>query len=268
VSRALLDTQHAFDGVAPSYAESNAANTLLCAMRARTRWALERFAAPASHILNLGCGPGTDDLYFAARGHRVSAIDASPAMVEQARRAVAAAGFSDRVSVETLAIDHLHRFTAGPFDAAYSAFGPLNCAADLPAAARLIAERVRPGGVVVASVIGRICPWEIALYAARGDFRRVAVRFRRGLVAVPLEGRTVWMRYYTPRTFTRAFTAAGFRCLEIAALGLLTPPPYMDAFARRHQTSIAGLQQLEDSIGGWPIVRGMGDHFLAVLRRT
>jgi len=269
-TEALRDTPHAFDGVATTYDRSNRENPLLCAMRDRTRAALERAAPPGSRILDLGCGPGTDVVYFAAKGYRVTAIDWSTAMVDEAQRRVRAECSGADVSVWHLGIEQLDTLpsrAAEPFDAAYSSFGPLNCVIDLDRAARSLAARMRPGGVLVASVIGRVCPWEIALYTARRNFRRALIRFSRGPVPVPLEGRTIWTRYYSPRSFTRVFERAGFEAESLRALGLLTPPPYLDAFAERHPQAIARLQALEDAIGGWPVVRGSGDHFLISMRR-
>jgi hypothetical protein len=137
----------------------------------------------------------------------------------------------------------------------------------LPEAARLIAGRVRAGGVLVASVIGRLCPWELALYLRRGDWARLRIRFARGLVSVPLEGRTVWMRYHTPRAFTKTFAEAGFERVSVRALGLFVPPPYAAGFADRHASLVAGLQWLDDRLGAWPGLRSLGDHFLIVLRK-
>jgi SAM-dependent methyltransferase len=266
--RALLDTQHAFDGVAAVYDDLNAANPLLCAMRARSRAALEQIVAPGFHILDLGCGPGTDAVYFAKRGYHVTAIDWSPAMVAEARRRVEAEGLELRVHVEQAGIDDLYRRLPQRFDAIYSSFGPLNCVADLDAAAVTLAGRLRPTGVLVASVIGRICPWEIALYLTRGEWARAAVRFSRHRVPVPLEGRTVWTQYYAPGSFERAFRHAGFERLTLRALGVFTPPPYMRAFAERRAAFVDRLQRLEDAVGGWPGIRACGDHFLTVMRRT
>ena len=133
-------------------------------------------------------------------------------MVEEARRRVHDEDVADRVDVQHIGIHELDRLerAAVPFDAAYSNFGPLNCVVDLRAAARRIAGRLKPGGVLVASVIGRTCPWEIALYVARGDLARAVVRFRRGLVPVPLDEGTVWTQYFSPREFETIFAAAGF----------------------------------------------------------
>ena len=274
LAQLLRETQFAFDGVAATYDQSNAANVLLCAMRERTRAALERLMPSGSRLLDLGCGPGTDVVYFAKKGFRVTAIDSSAAMVDQAIRSLRAAGLEGndgQAAVQHLAIEDVGRggaFETDWFDAAYSSFGPLNCVPDLFAAARAIAGRVRDGGALIASVIGRICPWEWAVFAARRDFGRAAIRFSRERVPVPLQGRTVWTQYYTPVEFARTFTRAGFQLLSCRALGLFTPPPYLDEFAGRHPRLMTALQRVEDLAGGWPGMRSCGDHFLIVMRRA
>jgi SAM-dependent methyltransferase len=267
-SMMLFDTQQAFDGVAAGYDRSNAANPTLCHMRARAWDAMDAFVPRDSHVIDLGCGPGCDAEHLARVGYRVTAIDWSRAMVEEARRRVQAAGVAERVDVLHVGIHEIDQLAPVRFDAAYSNFGPLNCVDDLAAAARLIANRLRPGGVLVASVIGRVCPWELALYLARGRWWRAAIRFRREPVPVPLEGRTVWTRYYTPGNFARIFATAGFTPVSLRTLGLVVPPPYLDAFAGRHPRVISALQNVEDRVGGWPGIRTWGDHFLIVLRKA
>ena len=195
--RALLETRAAFDGVAPTYDRANEDNRTLLGMRQRTMDAVRRHVAPGGHILDLGCGPGRDDEDLARGGFRVTAIDWSPAMVGETGARIRRAGLEDRVQVKHLGIQEIEKLSPVRFDAACSNFGPLNCVPHLPHTARLIANRLRPGGVLVASVIGRFCPWEIALYAARRDWARMRVRFARGFAAVPLDGRTVWTRYYS-----------------------------------------------------------------------
>jgi SAM-dependent methyltransferase len=268
IDRALLDTQDAFDGVATDYHRSNAGNPLLCAMRARTLAALTGQVRPGAKILNLGCGPGSDDEVLARQGHWVTAIDWSPAMVAEARLRIQRAGLAHRVDVYHLGIHELDRLGPGLFDAACSNFGPLNCVPSLPESARLIAGRIRGGGVLVASVIGRVCPWELALYCWRRNWPRLRVRFGDEAVPVPLNGRTVWTRYYTPAAFEQAFAAAGFMRVSLRALGLFVPPPYMQAFAARHPALIDRLQWLDDRLGDRPGFRQWGDHFLMVLRKT
>ena len=269
VTRALADTREAFDGVAAGYDRSNRDNPLLCAMRERVQRTITSRVPAGSHLLDLGCGPGTDAAAMALAGFRVTAIDWSPAMVDQAQQRVRDEGVAERVDVRHLGIHEVDRLDAADtFDAAYSNFGPLNCVVDLPAAAIGIAARLKPGGLLIASVIGRVCPWEIALYATRGDLSRALIRFRRAAVPVPLEGRTVWTRYLTAREFAAPFSAAGMRRVSLRTLGLLTPPPYLQAFAERHPALIQRLQRAEDRCASWPGLSGSGDHFLIVMRKA
>jgi len=267
-ARVLIEeTRHAFDGVAAVYDRTNAENVTLCEMRRRTLAAIRAHVPRGGAIIDLGCGPGTDAETLVASGYSVTAIDWSPAMVEEARCRIARAGLEGRVQVHQLGIHELDGLRPAIFDAACSNFGPLNCVPSLADAARLIAKRLRPGGVLVASVIGRVCPWEIALYVSRGDWARLRVRFARSFVAVPLGGRTVWTRYYSPREFERTFAAAGFTRVSLRALGICVPPPYMVGFAERHPSLVASLQRLEDRLASVPMVRALGDHFLMVLQK-
>jgi len=133
--RALLDTQQAFDSVAATYDRSNTENAILCAMRRRVLAEVDRRVARPGRILDLGCGPGADDEWLARAGYRVTAIDWSPHMVEQARARITAAGLSREVSIQHLGIHQLEHLPGGVFDAAYSNFGPLNCVPHLSAAA-------------------------------------------------------------------------------------------------------------------------------------
>ncbi len=260
-SMMLFDTQRAFDGVAAGYDQSNAANPTLCHMRAHAREAVQKLVPRGSHVIDLGCGPGTDAEYLAQNGYRVTAIDWSRAMVDEARRRLAGVGLGDRVDVLHAGIHEIEQLAPVQFDAAYSNFGPLNCVDDLAAAAHLIGRRLRPGGVLIASVIGRVCPWEIALYLARGRWWRAAIRFRRDAVPVPLEGRTVWTRYYTPAAFTRIFVdrrlhagvAPHARPVRAAAVprGLCRPPPapgWRAAAPRRSRRRLAGRARVGRSL--------------------
>lgn len=267
VERALADTRYAFDGVAAGYHLANVENPGLSEMRRRALSVLTAHVPSGGRILDLGCGPGTDDETLGLAGFRVVGIDWSRVMVDEAQRRIDRAGLNARVDIQHLGIQDLDRLAGEPFDAAYSNFGPLNCVPDLSTAARALARRVRAGGVVVASVIGRVCPWEIALYVCRGDWARVRVRFEGDMVAVPLDGRTAWTRYYTPREFARPFEAEGFRRVTWRALALAAPPPYLAGFAARHPRLTRGLHRVDDWIGAWPGVRACGDHFLIVLVR-
>ena len=264
---ALLDTQAAFDKVAAEYGEANARNPVLSGMRRRAMRCVVAHLPRGAHVLDLGCGPGLDDEELGQCGYEVTGLDWSPAMVAQARARIDRAGLSDRVRIHHLGMHELGQLSPVVFDGAYSNFGALNCVPDLPDVARQLAARLRTGAPLVASVIGRVCPWEVALFLAKRDVARARIRFADGFVPVPLDGCRVWTRYYTPTAFVRAFAPAGFVPQYVRALGLLVPPPYLEHFAVRHARVVRALQVAEDVVAAWPGLRNWGDHFLVVLRK-
>jgi len=261
----LEQTQAAFDSVAADYDGPRGNNALIQRMR-DTMWReLERHFERSARLIDLGCGTGIDAAHLAHSGRTVVATDWSPAMVERTRQRAADAGLADRIDARCVGAHELQRLD-GVFDGAYSNFGPLNCAPDLPAVAAECARLLRRDGRLVFSVIGRLCPWELGHYALRGRFRRAAVRAARGATAVGMNGHTIWTWYYLPREFYRAF-AAHFDLDSYRALSLCLPPPYLVDHYRRHPRWGERLGRLDDRIGGWPLLRDMGDHFLIVMRK-
>lgn len=261
----LLETQKAFDSVAADYDGPRGNNELIQRMRV-TLWDTVSREVPAGRrLLDLGCGTGIDAFEFASRGYEVLASDWSPQMVERTRARAAAGGLEQRVEAKHVGIHQLDQID-DRFDAVYSNFGPLNCAPDLNAVATQCERLVRPGGLLIFSVIGRICPWEVAYYTSKRRFRRATVRATRGATAVGMNNHTIWTYYYLPREFYRAF-ADSFSLESYRALSLFMPPPYLVDYYRRHRAGCDRLGKLDDRFGALPVLRNMGDHFLIVMRR-
>jgi SAM-dependent methyltransferase len=264
----LSDTVRAFDAVAAEYHHTNSANPILRHMRAIVIDVLRTHVPAGSKVIDLGCGPGTDLAALVSAGYAVTAIDASPEMARQARFRASVLDGVYRPTVECLPIERIPDLQQPPFDAAFSNFGPLNCVADLADAAWQIRQSLKPGGLLIASVIGRVCPWELALYAVRGDVARAMTRVRDGLIGVPLKEGTVWTRYWSPGAFERTCAGAGFEPIYRQGLAVVAPPPYLDHFAARRPQFVERLLVLDRLVGRLPVLRSMGDHFVTVMRRT
>ena len=168
----------------------------------------------------------------------------------------------DRITVEPIGVQDLSTLDALPFDAVYSDLGPLNCAIDLESAAGSIAGLLKSRGRLIVSVIGRSCPWEFLYYALHGDLDRARLRHSRDVVPVGLSRRTVWMRYYSPQEFYRAFQDR-FDVTGYRGLNLFLPPPYL--LRDRWRAIYRALGWLDDRLGALPVIREGGDHFLMVL---
>ena len=232
--------------------------------RAVWRW-LDAAFQPREQVLELSCGTGEDALHLAERGVRVLATDPSAGMLEMARKKTLAEERSGQVELRQLAIEQagdLRPEFAGAFSGAFSNFGGFNFVADLPAAARSLAALVKPGGRVVLCIVGPFVPWEWAWFLARGSPGKAFRRLQPGGAT----WRGVKVYYPTIRTTLRAFRS-DFRTVRVGGLGVLIPPPYTEAWARRHSALVARLNRLERRIESWPLVAWLGDHYILELVR-
>ncbi len=259
-------TARAFDSVAATYDGPQGNNAVVRWMRERLWRTVETRLPQPARLLDLGCGTGLDAAHFAALGHTVVAVDNSPAMVRRTARRAAMLGLADRVVAREVGIHELERLAGERFGGVYSDLGALNCAPDLASVAAECAAMLPAGGPLVASVIGRICPWEIATHLARLHPGRAFLRFAKDERPVGLNGGTVWTSYYRPAEFAEAFAEA-FDVESWNALGLFLPPPYMVAAPERLPGIARPLGWLDDHLGRAPLLRDAGDHFLVVLRR-
>ena len=266
-SDVLRDTQLAFDSVAVDYDGALGNNALVQRIRARTIAAVMGSVPPACNLLDLGCGTGLDAAHLASAGYFVTAVDWSSEMVRRTKERIDKENLQDTAEVKHLGFHQLDEFQSEFFDGVYSNLGALNCAPRIEDVAVSLSKIMKPGGKLIFSVIGRICPWEWIYYVMKGQWHRANLRFQRGLVPVPLNGLTVWTRYYLPHEFQKLFEGAGFWLVSVRGLGLFVPPPYMIRFAESHPNMIEILQALDDRIGHWTILRNGGDHFLIVMQK-
>ncbi len=263
----LRDTQNAFDSVAADYDGPRGNNDLIQDIRCEMwRW-LDATFAQGSRLIDLGCGTGLDAVRLARLGHEITATDWSPLMAQRTRERAENERVTDRLRAIAMGAHELRRLEgAGIYDGAYSNLGPLNCVPDLPNVSRECARLLKPGGKLVFTVIGRICPWEIAHFLRRGRWTRAKLRFSRGAVPVGMNKRTIWTRYYGPREFYRAFEPQ-YELVHFRGLCVFSPPPYLTWIRDQYPDWHARLWRLDRRMSGWPVIREMGDHFLIVMRK-
>jgi SAM-dependent methyltransferase len=170
---------------------------------------------PQSRVLDSAAGTGGAALELARRGHRVTAIDASPAMVERTRERASGAG----LRVEALTMDGQDlAFPEGSFDAALSILGVIL----FPDAVRGLSELrrvVRPGGRIA------LVTWTAPeAYELVGELRAAALSVLGSLPARPLPAQ---LRFKERAEFQRLFAAAGLPSAEISDVNaeLVAPSP-------------------------------------------
>lgn len=260
------DTAQAFDSVAAVYDGDAGNNALVQIMRTYLWRAVEQSVPTNGSLLDLGCGTGIDAEHFARRGFAVTAVDASDAMAAQTHARTAKLDPANPVRVENIGAHELEKLHAEPFDAIYSDLGPLNCVPDLRAVARACANLLKPGGILVFSVMGRYCPWEMAYYALRGELKQARRRLARAMVPVELNRGIVWTAYYTPREFFHFFEQE-FRLVGFRGLNVFLVPPYLIRWYEKTRAAMQPLIWMDAHFCAMLVVRDLGDHFLIVMRK-
>lgn len=267
---ALSPAAAAFDTIAAAFDERFGAwRSVEAQRRAVRRRLLEAFPAGA-HVLELGGGTGEDAAFLADHGRRVLLTDASPRMVEVARRklanrrAPASAEVCAAEGMEALAAD---RAAAGapPFDGAFSNFAALNCVPELTPVARGLARMLRPGAPALLVLFGPLPPGEVVVETVRGRPRSAFRRLARGDVDARLGGRSFTVRYHRPRDVRTAF-APWFRLERMRGIGVFVPPSAAEPWISRFPRLVRVLEAM-DRVVEAPFAR-LGDHVLYHLVRT
>jgi len=178
--------------------------------------AIEALAAePQSRVLDSAAGAGGAALALARHGHKVTAIDASLAMVARMKQRASAMG----LAIEALPMDGQNlAFPDASFDAAISILGVIL----FPDAVRGLSELrrvVRPGGRIA------LITWTAPeAYELVGELRTAALSVLGSLPARPLPAQ---LRFKEKEAFQALFAAAGLPAAEISevAAELVAPSP-------------------------------------------
>ncbi len=258
-------TAGGFDALAPGYDDDFGANPVGHWMRRRTWERMDASFPPCSSILEIGCGTGIDLVRLAGQGHRVTAVDISPAMAAAARKKAAEHGLEERVTVLCADLnsgplpEELDQ--AGPHDGLLSNFGALNCVEDLPSLSARLHRLVKPGAPFLACLMTRPCPWEMLWFLLRLQPGEAFRRYRRGGVEVTLGQYAVPTFYHSAGGYGRVFSGQ-FQVHRFLGLGVVLPPPYLQGLAHRFPRLFRLAARTETKLAGhWPFSRA-GDHTL------
>ncbi|HEX3511504.1 MAG TPA: methyltransferase domain-containing protein [Solirubrobacteraceae bacterium] len=223
--------------------------------------AVEAMQPPPARVLEVGCGAGHLTLALARRGLHLDALDASPAMVESARRRIEEAGLGADVEVGQADV-HALPFGSGEFDLVV-AVGVIPWLHSPDVAVAEMARVLRPGGELVLTADNR------ARLTSFTDPRRVLAlpplkhAYRRVRRIDPV---TV-SRLHTPRRVDAMLAHAGLEPIERRTVGF-GPLTFMGRSILQGSSGLRldeRLQRLADA--GTPGLRWTGWHYLVRARR-
>jgi SAM-dependent methyltransferase len=269
--RPLPPATAGFDLAAAGY-EAACGNELFLAMRARVQQLLTEVLPAAARVLEIGCGVGLDTEFLVRSGHRVTATDPAPGMLERARRRLDAdSTLAGRASWRRAGLAELSEASGseGPaaLDAIVSNFGALNCVADLTPLGFLAHRRLRSGGVIVIGLMTRVCLWEIGYHLCRFQPRTALRRLGRAPVLVDVERVAVPTWYHGARSVAAAL-GPEFVVRRVVGLNVLLPPPHLVGGWRRMPAGLRRrVQRVDGRVARWPLLRRLGDHVVIVVEK-
>lgn len=254
-----------FDALADHYDELFTRSLIGRLQRQQVWRAIAPVFCPGERILELNCGTGIDAIWFTKRGIQVEAFDQSPRMIEVAKQNAEQHGIRASVRFDVLDNSDLSRLS-DQYDGAFSNFAGLNCSADLGPVAIGLARLVRPKAKLLLCVSARYCAWEALWYGAHLNLRKAFRRTKTGGSAASIGDHELRLQYPTLRTLCRTFSPH-FSMAWATGVGLLVPPTYMEAAARRVSSIVRTASKLDEVIGRIPLLREMADHLLVCFVR-
>lgn len=166
-------------------------------------------------VIDLGCGAGKWGRRMLKTGYRVTFVDLSARMVDEARRRVEEAGMTPRAEFLQADVSDLSALAEGRFALATAMGEPIGLAASPLEAMRQIARILAPGGVLVGTLDNRVACADY--YLDKGD--------REGLEQLIRTGRTHWLtrdpserfeiHTFEPKGIERLVADAGLELLDM-----------------------------------------------------
>jgi len=221
-----------------------------------------RIFRPGDAILDFGCGTGTDAIYLAGLGIRVTGIDASPGMISELRRKANAERLDIKACVGS--INDLQQFAPGSFAGITSAFAALNTVPDLSVFAIEAHRMLHPGGRLVAHFLAAPGLWETLECLAAGRWKAARERRTCRERTKAVCGEPLTHVLLSPRETYQRFFGERFKLRGLCGLGFLWPRAW-DGIVPVAVGSIGN--QIESIAGRFPPFSDLGRFFLLDLER-
>ena len=258
----------AFDSIAPTYDADFTHTEIGRYLRDTVHQRLVQCFRITDHVLELGCGTGEDALFLADNGIRVTATDASEAMLKVAREKTK---HHPDIQVEYLNLQHpalpdepapfSRDIKQQQFDGVFSNFGALNCLDSWNLLALWLSNRVKRKGIVAFGVMSPYCLWEMLWFGLHGDFKTALRR----LSGSEFEG--IPIAYPTVNRLTQDF-APFFKRVSVKPLGLFLPPSNTFAVVEKRPKLLQRLTALEERFGDASLLSMLADHYWIEFEKT
>lgn len=262
--RQEINVSEAFSRQSTVFDAIDDANSIIGWMRERVRKEVLHYIKPSSSILELNCGTGIDSIFFAKRGHHVTATDNAGGMLAALDAKVDTLQLQQYITTKKCSFNNLEQIE-GQFDYVFSNFGGLNCTDKLDKVLDDITRLLKPGGYFTLVIMPKVCPWEI-LTLFKGYFKTAFRRFGSKGTSAHLEGVHFQCYYYAPSFITRHLRGK-FTLSSLKGLSIVVPPPYIEGFMEKRPELFRRLEKIENSIWAMRPFNGWADHYMITMQK-
>ncbi|HKR04403.1 MAG TPA: methyltransferase domain-containing protein [Bacteroidia bacterium] len=260
----------AFDSIAPFYDENFTFSNIGKFQRKRVYHFLEKVLPKnqSLEILEINCGTGEDAVWFAKKGHRVIATDASEKMIEESNSKFLPLQEGPNSKFRTCGFDKLkEEFSNNKFDLVFSNFGGLNCIDDaqLKKLSADLFSLLKPNGKFIAVIMGRKCLWEQFYFLCKLNFRKALRRLSKEGVYAAFGSQVQKTFYYSPAEFKK-ITGTEFRVTVKKPVGIAIPPSYLEPFFK-NKTWLLKILNFKERLLSFSFLSNFADHYFIALQR-
>lgn len=254
-----------YDSIAPHYDEHLSAISGDAWVRAAFHAFVVKRVPPGAHLLDFGCGTGTDAVWYAAQGYSVVAYDNSAGMISELQHKCAREIAQGRVMScyapygEFLAHSQVSCTHVTGIQAITSNFAALNLIDPLAPLFAVFASMLVPHGLVMVSVVNPFF-WKEMIHPTWWRINRV--NFKKRTVR-PRESASNVVRHFVSRMDMAATSA--FKRVDLASVGMFVRyGKVRDAWGQA--TSLPA--RIESRLWRTPLINRTGKYLFLAYRRV
>jgi ubiquinone/menaquinone biosynthesis C-methylase UbiE len=230
-------------------------------LRKRNIGVLRSVFSPGEHLLEIGCGTGTEAIQMIEYGCKLTLTDLSYGMVKTA---------SERLDGAALVVntpaENINCFKT-LFDGGYASFGVVNCITDPKRFIAHLHRVLKPDSFFVATVINRWYWGDFLLSVLRiPNYLRKRLKGW-GFIVLNGEESSATARFYSVRELSKLFRPF-FSIERYYALPVILPPPYLNPKEKLSDRIFSVMESIESVAYDKFPFRLFGDQTIVVFKRV
>jgi ubiquinone/menaquinone biosynthesis C-methylase UbiE len=253
----------AFSKQSVHYDADDSQNIILKDWRKQVYNHVDRFLKPEHRMLELNAGTGLDAFHFASQGNKIHATDLSDGMIHEIEKKVQLCK-NKNLTCQQLSYDQLNKLTGSKFDYVFSNFGGLNCIQDLNKVTRQLPDILNSGAYITWVIMPKVYLWELA-GVLKGHGKKSFRRLKKGGVMAHLEGEYFATYYHSLSQIKKAF-GSSFTFIQSEGLGVLSPPPHRDDFAKNKSSLYSFLRNMDRILKDHSPFNQWADHIIVTFQ--